>query len=91
MQAGVLIDAVVSHKLLGTSGCLTGAETFSALSKKVVAHTWERYSQAKGDLFASEESAQCPLFYFLTGKSAPMGLDALVVSGLVSFCMLFPL
>ena len=147
-------DAVVSHKLPGTPGCVAGAETFSALFERaacsgqdgqyhgsgiyqqtggrrsrnlhmlahrlimwssahllslrathipgvlnlgadllsrgnprykdwklyseVVAQIWKRYGRAKVDLFTSEESAQCPLFYSLTGQSAPMGLDALV-------------
>ena len=47
------------------------------LHSEVVAQIWGRYGQAKVDLFASEENAQCPLFYSLTGQSAPLGLDAL--------------
>ena len=43
----------------------------------VVNQIWEKYGRAEVDLFASEENTQCPLFYSLTGRSAPMGLDAL--------------
>lgn len=47
------------------------------LHSGVVAQVWERYGRATVDLFASAENAQCPLFFSLTGQSAPMGLDAL--------------
>ena len=43
----------------------------------VVNQIWEKYGRAEVDLFASEENTQCPLFYSLTGRSAPLGLDAL--------------
>ncbi|KAK0133225.1 hypothetical protein N1851_031258 [Merluccius polli] len=49
------------------------------LHSKVVSQIWEIYSCAEVDLFASEENAQCPPFYSLTGQSVPMGLDAFLL------------
>ncbi|MGL4249587.1 MAG: reverse transcriptase domain-containing protein, partial [Aeromonas sp.] len=40
-----------------------------------VALIWERFGRADVDLFATEESSQCPLWFSLT-PPAPLGLDA---------------
>jgi len=38
---------------------------------------WRRYSRAEVDLFASEETTHCPLWFALT-PTALLGLDAMV-------------
>ncbi|XP_041915862.1 uncharacterized protein LOC121680525 [Alosa sapidissima] len=47
------------------------------LHSDVVAQIWLRTGRAKVDLFASEENAQCPMFFFLRDQKAPLGIDAL--------------
>ncbi|XP_076137379.1 uncharacterized protein LOC143119644 [Alosa pseudoharengus] len=47
------------------------------LHSDVVAQIWLRTSRAKVDLFASEENAQCPMFFSLRDQKAPLGIDAL--------------
>ena len=37
---------------------------------------WERFYEAEVDLFATQETAQCPLYFSLT-HPAPLGLDAM--------------
>ena len=38
---------------------------------------WARFGKARVDLFASKESAYCPLWFSLCGNEAPLGVDAL--------------
>ena len=38
---------------------------------------WARFGKARVDLFASKESAHCPLWFSLCGNKAPLGVDAL--------------
>lgn len=47
------------------------------LNTNVVNLIWLRYGRASVDLFASEETAQCPLFFSLRDRNAPLGIDAL--------------
>ncbi|XP_047205469.1 uncharacterized protein LOC124857922 [Girardinichthys multiradiatus] len=47
------------------------------LHSEVMTQIWKRYGRAEVDLFASEENAQCPMFFSLTEQQAPHGLDAL--------------
>ncbi|XP_041931407.1 LOW QUALITY PROTEIN: uncharacterized protein LOC121695003 [Alosa sapidissima] len=42
-----------------------------------LAQIWLRTGRAKVDLFASEENAQCPMFFSLRDQKAPLGIDAL--------------
>lgn len=46
------------------------------LHSDVVAQIWSRFGQAKVDLFASRENAQCPLFFSLRDRNALLGVDA---------------
>ncbi len=46
------------------------------LHPEVVSQIWERFYEAEVDLFASQETAQCPLYFSLT-PPAPLGLDAM--------------
>ncbi len=46
------------------------------LHPEVVSQIWERFYEAEVDLFASQETAQCPLYFSLT-PPAPLGLDAI--------------
>ncbi len=43
---------------------------------EVVSQIWERFYETEVDLFASQETAQCPLYFSLT-PPAPLGLDAM--------------
>ncbi len=47
------------------------------LHPEVVKHIWRVFGQAQVDLFATQETAQCPLWYSLV-HPAPLGLDAMV-------------
>ena len=47
------------------------------LHGEVTMQIWRKFGLAQVDLFASEENAQCPMFYSLTGQNAPMGGDAI--------------
>ncbi|KAK7884107.1 hypothetical protein WMY93_027230 [Mugilogobius chulae] len=47
------------------------------LHPQVVEQLWQRYGQAAVDLFASQGNAKCPLFFSLTDRNAPLGVDAL--------------
>ncbi len=47
------------------------------LHPEVVKQIWRVFGQAKVDLFATQETSQCPLWISLT-PPAPMGLDAMV-------------
>ncbi|KAK3565604.1 hypothetical protein QTP86_012930 [Hemibagrus guttatus] len=58
------------------------------LHPQVVESVWQMYGRAEVDLFASEESTHCPLWYFF---SAPLGLDALVQTWLRLRLYAFPL
>ncbi len=46
------------------------------LHPEVVSQIWERFYEAEADLFASQETAQCSLYFSLT-PPAPLGLDAM--------------
>ncbi|XDV25212.1 hypothetical protein PO909_029164 [Leuciscus waleckii] len=46
------------------------------LHTKVVEHIWGVYGQAQVDLFASQDTTHCPLWFSLT-HPAPLGLDAM--------------
>ncbi|XP_051505143.1 uncharacterized protein LOC127412641, partial [Myxocyprinus asiaticus] len=48
------------------------------LHPQVVQLIWSRFGQAQVDLFASQESSHCPLWYALT--EAPLGIDTLAHS-----------
>ncbi|XP_037536617.1 uncharacterized protein LOC119413633 [Nematolebias whitei] len=48
-----------------------------SLHRDIVLMIWDRFGQAEIDLFATEESTQCPLWYSLTGASGALGQDAL--------------
>ncbi len=47
------------------------------LHTEVVKQIWRVFGQAQVDLFATQETAQCPLWYSLL-HPAPLGLDAMV-------------
>lgn len=47
------------------------------LHPHVVKQLWLRYGQATVDIYASAENAQCPLFFSLHDRMAPLGIDAL--------------
>ena len=47
------------------------------LHPQVVAEIWFRYGRAEVDLFASQESTHCPLFFSLGKDNPPLGVDAL--------------
>ncbi|KAL0199203.1 hypothetical protein M9458_007743, partial [Cirrhinus mrigala] len=47
------------------------------LHPKVVKQIWRVFGQAQVDLFATQENAQCPLWFSLI-HPAPLGLDAMV-------------
>ncbi len=56
----------------------TGAFTGEwMLHTEVVKQIWRVFGQAQVDLFATQETAQCPLWYSLF-HPAPLGLDAMV-------------
>ncbi|XP_029963540.1 uncharacterized protein LOC115400030 [Salarias fasciatus] len=46
------------------------------LNPEVLLRVWERFGRASVDLFASHENAQCPLFFSLRDRDAPLGADA---------------
>ncbi len=46
------------------------------LHPEVVSQIWKRFYEAEVDLFASQETAQCSLYFSLT-PPAPLGLDAM--------------
>nr|XP_054607225.1 uncharacterized protein LOC129167121 [Nothobranchius furzeri] len=48
-----------------------------SLHPAVVEQIWIRFGTAVVDLFASKENAQCPLFFSLRDRDAPLGVDAL--------------
>ncbi len=50
------------------------------LHTEVVKPIWRVFGQAQVDLFATQETAQCPLWYSLL-HPAPLGLDAMVQTG----------
>nr|WPK86714.1 NLRC3-like protein 49 [Sebastes schlegelii] len=47
------------------------------LHPEVVGVIWSRYGRAEVDVFASEASAHCPLWYSLRERTSPLGQDAL--------------
>ena len=47
------------------------------LHPAVVAQIWERFGRAEVDLFASRSNTHCPLFFSMTDRNAPLGMDAL--------------
>ncbi|KAI2649876.1 Transposon Ty3-G Gag-Pol polyprotein [Labeo rohita] len=49
------------------------------LHPEVVKQIWTRFYEAEVDLFASQQTAQCPL-YFSLSHPAPLGLDAMAHS-----------
>ncbi|KAL0202971.1 hypothetical protein M9458_000989 [Cirrhinus mrigala] len=59
------------------------------LHPEVVSHIWERFYEAEVDLFASQETAQCPLYFSLT-PPAPLGLDTMAHMWPDCVCTLFP-
>jgi len=64
----------------------TGAETGEwRLHPKVVELLWKEFDQAEVNLFASQETTHCPLWFSLI-HPAPLGLDVMVLtSSLVTF------
>lgn len=48
-----------------------------SLHPEVVRKIWDLFGQAEVDLFASEVSTHCPLWYSLHGVPGPLGRDAL--------------
>lgn len=47
------------------------------LNPEVVQMIWQRFDRVEVDLFASETSTHCPLWFSWTEKSSPLGQDAL--------------
>ncbi|XP_074506781.1 uncharacterized protein LOC141776850 [Sebastes fasciatus] len=47
------------------------------LHPEVVGVIWSRYGRAEVNVFASEASAHCPLWYSLRERTSPLGQDAL--------------
>lgn len=47
------------------------------LHPEVMRQIWSRYGKASVDLFASQASTQCPLWFSLAEPTSPMGQDAL--------------
>ncbi|XP_073319983.1 uncharacterized protein [Pagrus major] len=47
------------------------------LHTEVVVQIWHRFGMAVADLFASRETAHCPMFYSLGRDNPPLGTDAL--------------
>ncbi|XP_074481579.1 uncharacterized protein LOC141761839 [Sebastes fasciatus] len=47
------------------------------LHPEVVEEIWRKYGAAEVDLFASEASTHCPLWFSLTETASPLGQDAL--------------
>lgn len=60
------------------------------LNPAVVQMIWERYGRADVDLFASETSTHCPLWFSLSGPTGPLGQDALAHSWPDSLLYAFP-
>ncbi|XP_043992837.1 uncharacterized protein LOC122842759 [Gambusia affinis] len=48
-----------------------------SLHSDVVSLIWDLFGQAEVDLFATEESTHCPLWFSLTGAAGALGQDAL--------------
>ncbi len=46
------------------------------LNRRTEAHIWEQFRTAEVDLFASQESTQCPLWFSLSHPTS-LGIDAL--------------
>ena len=42
-----------------------------------VAQIWDRFGRAEVDLFASRANTHCPLFFSITDRNTPLGMDAL--------------
>ncbi|KAL0201659.1 hypothetical protein M9458_004846, partial [Cirrhinus mrigala] len=80
-------DKLLSLRAVHVSGYLNlGADVLSKqgprpgewmLHPEVMKQIWRVFGQAQVDLFATQENAQCPLWYSLT-HPAPLGLDAMV-------------
>jgi hypothetical protein len=64
----------VGADTLSRQGLLSGEWM---LHTEVVEQIWRVFGQAQVDLFATQETAQCPLWYSLR-HPAPLGLDAMV-------------
>ncbi|XP_036956139.1 uncharacterized protein LOC119020706 [Acanthopagrus latus] len=47
------------------------------LHPEVVLNIWDVFGRAEVDLFATEESTHCPLWFSLTEEASPLGQDAL--------------
>ncbi len=45
------------------------------LNRQTVAQMWDLFGRAEVDLFVSQESSQCPLWFSLSSP-APLGIDA---------------
>ncbi|KAK3556184.1 hypothetical protein QTP70_005577 [Hemibagrus guttatus] len=77
-----------AHKSEGRLPAETGAEARGVAAP--VESVWRVYGQPEVDLFASEESTHCLLWYSLC-HTAPLGLDALVKTWLRLHLYAFPL
>ncbi|XP_047454133.1 uncharacterized protein LOC125016013 [Mugil cephalus] len=60
------------------------------LHPEVILKIWEVFGKAEVDLFATEESTHCPLWFSLTEESSPLGQDALVHDWPDSLLYAFP-
>ncbi|XP_059894386.1 uncharacterized protein LOC132447566, partial [Gadus macrocephalus] len=60
------------------------------LHPEVVGMIWDRYGRAVADLFASEETTHCPLWFSLTERTSPLGQDALAHAWPDSLLYAFP-
>ena len=60
--------------LLSRTGPLPGEWR---LHPQVVHQLWARFGEARADLFASRENTHCVLWFSLTDRGGPLGLDAL--------------
>ncbi len=88
LSQGPVLGAPCRRVMPATDASLTGwgADILSRqgprpgewmLHPKVVKQIWRVFGQAQVDLFATQETAQCPLWYSLI-HPAPLGLDAVV-------------
>lgn len=60
------------------------------LHPEVVHDIWDLFGRAEVDLFATEESAHCPLWFSLMQESSPLGQDALAHDWPDSLLYAFP-
>ncbi len=72
--SNVVADFLSRHRLVPSQTPLPGEWR---LNPEVVQMIWHRFGRANVDLFASEESTHCLLWFSWTEKSSTLGQDAL--------------